>query len=88
MDNKFPLTAIETNECPPHYWQINTNGVGECQKCGKKLRFSLEGKLQNELYREKSAHGGRIAQGKKRGRKKKQGSIYLLLLVRFSLSGS
>ncbi len=72
-DNKFPLTSIETKECPPHQWQINSNGVGQCLKCKKKLRFSLEGNPKRELFREKSASGGRIAQGKKRGSQKKQG---------------
>ncbi len=60
------LTALETKECPPHYWYIDSVGMGKCLKCGEKRSFVLRINSRDELYREKSANGGRVSQSKKR----------------------
>lgn len=72
MSDKKSLTALETKKCPPHHWYIDNEGMGRCLKCPQKMCFikpmSSKGKFgtMSELYREKSANGGRIAQSKKR----------------------
>jgi hypothetical protein len=35
MVDKYPLTALEVNTCPPHLWYENPHNYTEtCQKCG------------------------------------------------------
>lgn len=74
---KYPLTAIETPDCPPHYWKIEIgekfrDGMGICLKCLAVRDFSGNGnghKLkENEHYLElmhlKAGNGGRKNKGK------------------------
>lgn len=35
----FPLPADKIDTCPPHYWFINTEGIGHCFKCGEQKKF-------------------------------------------------
>jgi len=42
------LTAMETEDCPPHYWEKDDNGLWYCAKCPEVKDFT---KLQYRFNR-------------------------------------
>jgi len=38
--NKYVLTALETKDCPPHYWRIDNFNKGTYKKCGEVRDFA------------------------------------------------
>jgi len=67
----FPLTALETDKCPPHLWYIpivkGEDSIGRCTKCPATKNFRK--KEKTVAFKEACARGGRIGGGN--GRKHK-----------------
>lgn len=66
MANAYPPTALETPECPPHFWDIDYLGVGTCRKCGAVKDFrKLQSQHENSpILLEKRREGGRKSRGR------------------------
>ncbi len=68
MENQYPLTALETKECPPHCFEVDEFNVGRCNKPGCKAVKDFGKLLRRQPihlsgYRAKSRKGGRKRKG-------------------------
>ncbi len=64
MNNGYPPTALETDECPPHLWECDEFNVGRCNKrgCGAVKDFGKMLRRQsryNPINLDKYRKGGR-----------------------------
>lgn len=61
----FPPTALETKECPPHHWLIDSKKVGRCLKCRAVKQFGKHRSSygRDPILLEKSKRGGKNSKG-------------------------
>jgi len=64
------------HKCPPHWWLIDSEGIGHCKYCGAVKDFGKAIRRQQEEENKISSRGGLKARGvlrKPRGKRSKAG---------------